>query len=336
MAPSTSHSSVSTSGRRGRRARRARSRPWSRRRARRAPRADRRAAPRRPGSRSRSASASPSPGVSVEQRPQLLDGPIGLGQLLLVETGALQEQHAALVGPIGDLDLARVDLAELAAGAGAEVQLRQRVQRLHVVGVDLEDRLPGAHRLLRLLERLLVEDGDPLGDHLPLVAVDGHLQVPLQHLDQLSGARPAPASSRSSARKASRSSGRRPAPSARPRWRRAFRRGAPPAAWPRRSTAGPADRDRSPRRRPSAASPPAGRRAWRRGPASPSPTAPRPIRRRRARRGCGTRTPDRAARGAGRSRPSRRGSSPARSRSSTVSSCASSAPTSLLRSPARR
>ncbi len=65
------------------------------------------------------------------------------------------------------------------------MELRQGLQRLRLVGIDLEDRLPGTHGALGFLERVLVEDRDPLGDHLAFVAVDGELQVAFEDLHQL-------------------------------------------------------------------------------------------------------------------------------------------------------
>ncbi len=124
----------------------------------------------------------------AQERAQLLDRPIRLAEVLFVDAGALHEEHAALVGAVGDLDLAGVDLAELAEGPGGEVELRQRFQRLRLVGIDLEDRLPGPHGALGLLERVFIEDRDPLGDHLALVAVDGDLQVAFEDLHQLARA----------------------------------------------------------------------------------------------------------------------------------------------------
>jgi hypothetical protein len=68
------------------------------------------------------------------------------------------------------------------------VQLRQRLERLGFVRIDLEHRLPGPHGLLVQLERVLVEHRDPFGDRLALVEVAGDLQVALEDLDQLARA----------------------------------------------------------------------------------------------------------------------------------------------------
>ena len=107
---------------------------------------------------------------------QLADRLLGLGELGLVEPRAGHAQHPPLFGPLGQLQLARIDVDQLAVRPGAEVQLRQRLQRVAVGRVDLEDRLPGPHRLLGLLERVFVQHGDPLGHRLALADGGGDLR----------------------------------------------------------------------------------------------------------------------------------------------------------------
>ena len=71
-------------------------------------------------------------GRLLQQPAQLVDRLIGLGQVLLEEARALREQQAPLLAAVGQLQLARVDLGQLAVRAARGVQLRERLQRVDV------------------------------------------------------------------------------------------------------------------------------------------------------------------------------------------------------------
>jgi hypothetical protein len=121
----------------------------------------------------------------VQDGAQVLDRLVRLLQLLVVEARKLDAQRPAVRGHLNQLQLALEDLREVSERRARDVQLGQRVQRLDVVGVELEHGLPRAQRGLALIERAFVQRGDALRDRLLLVGVEDDLGVALQRLDQL-------------------------------------------------------------------------------------------------------------------------------------------------------
>ena len=196
--------------------------------------------------------------------------------------------------PVGQLQLARVDVRQLAVRTAGRMQEAQRIQRVAVPEIDLQHRLPGANRLLALLQRVVVEHRDALRDRLALAGVGRDLEVLLEDVDQLLRPRRRRTAGAPGPGTRPDRPGAPTAPTATPRSRRRRGPADPRAAGRSSPTAAPAGSGRPPRRRPSPGWRPARRAGRPRGPAAPSRPASRPTRRRSARRGCGIRTPARA------------------------------------------
>ena len=188
--------------------------------------------------RSSMARASESPGLASSTARSWLAASCGLLQLLLVDPGAEEAQVAQRLRVPGQLDLALVDVDQVAPLARGHVEPGQGVERLLVGVVDVEHPPPAVDGLVRVLEGVLEQHRHPLGQGLAPLGVADDLQVLLEHLGQLVlaaglGQQPLEGDEGRPRRRA----GRR-WPSARPRWPPGRRPAGPPA--PRRSsTTGP-------------------------------------------------------------------------------------------------
>ena len=95
--------------------------------------------------------------VDLQDALVAVDGPRRVLQLLLVDRAHLDVEALLFERIEDDVRLARVHLEERLPGLGAEVELDQLVDARHVLGVDLENLVMHAHRVVRTLEHLLVE-----------------------------------------------------------------------------------------------------------------------------------------------------------------------------------
>jgi len=85
----------------------------------------------------------------------------------------------------GDADLAARDLDELAPALGGLEDARQRLERLAVVGLRLEDLAVVLDGLVDVAQPLLAEAADAQEDGEAIVGAGGARQAVLQHRDEL-------------------------------------------------------------------------------------------------------------------------------------------------------
>ena len=110
----------------------------------------------------------------AEQRPQDLD--LGLAVLgrLAVDAGQLHSQRAALLTVVAGVDPAIEHLDQFGGRSARGVGPAQALERLDVVGLDLEQPAPGLLGLRQVREHVLVQGREPTQevDPMPVVALD--------------------------------------------------------------------------------------------------------------------------------------------------------------------
>ena len=124
-------------------------------------------------------------GLDLQDLAVGLDGGARLAELLLAQVAEAAEERDGLVGVLGQLQLALEVVGQLAEVAAAQVQAIERAQRLDVVGVVLEDRLPGLDRLGRVVEHLLPDGRDAHADLLALRGLLDQRELLGERLDQI-------------------------------------------------------------------------------------------------------------------------------------------------------
>jgi hypothetical protein len=128
-------------------------------------------------------------GVDHQNLAIRLDGVGGDVQLLLVDDGHLVVELDLSLRFVGYLEASVVDIDQIVPCLQLEVDSFQGIERLFVVLFDLQHLMPGANRLLGLVEMALVDAGDLLADRDDLVGLVRCLGLAFEHIDQI---RPAP------------------------------------------------------------------------------------------------------------------------------------------------
>ena len=96
-------------------------------------------------------------GIELENLLVRVDRLRDVAELALVDRADLVVDALLLFGVGDEVGLLRVDAEEIGPAREPEVELDERVERAHVVRVDLEDLLVDRDRLLGLLEHVLFD-----------------------------------------------------------------------------------------------------------------------------------------------------------------------------------